>query len=99
MRDANGQTLRETLAVVEKQTGRKMQESINPVEFPDFLCDEWVWFLSLNGSRGSGMLANPITEQEIGWFFSNRGIKPHAWQVDLIRRLDTVAMSQDKGKQ
>ncbi len=69
------------------------KEGINPVEFPSMLAEEWCWFLELNASRTHGHSApNPISEIEIFYYFRNRGVQVQVWQIDLIKKLDTVAM-------
>lgn len=74
-------------------TGRMPKEGINPVEFPLMLSDVWTWFLSLHGNRQSGMTVNPISEQEIHFFFKNRKIDYEIWQIETIRLLDSLVMS------
>jgi hypothetical protein len=93
----DGQSLRQTLEAVKKQTGKAPKELINPVELPIILRDEWEYFLKLNASRTAGMSShNPISEQEIYYFFRNRKIDAQSWQIDLIRRLDVVALNVEK---
>lgn len=91
-RGKDGKSLRETLEVVARMTGRMPEEGANPVEFPDLLYDLWHWFLKLNAKRGGGMGPAPISEQDIGWFFRNRNIKPQGWQLDAIQMLDGIAL-------
>lgn len=93
----DGKSLRETLQVVARMTGRMPEEGINPVEFPDLVSSIWQWFLRLHAGRGRGFGPEPITEQEIGWFFHNRCIRPQMWQLDAIRELDNVALESAKG--
>lgn len=71
-------------------TGRMPEEGINPIEFPTLVADVWEWFQSLSGTRQSGMAANPISEQEIHFFFKNRKIDYEIWQIEAIRLLDGV---------
>lgn len=52
----------------------------------------WEWFLTLNGKRQNGMSVNPISELEIEAFFRNRRITPKVWEVNLISRLDAIAV-------
>lgn len=77
-------------------TGRMPAEGINPVDFPNLLADEWGWFLSLNSSRQAGMAVNSISEVEMESYFRNRRITPQAWQLDLIRALDNVALEHSR---
>jgi hypothetical protein len=72
------------------------------VEIPTGFDYLWAWFIRLNSTRmstgmGGGKLG--ISEQEIRAFFLNRQITPRVWEVELIARLDKVALdSQDKPK-
>jgi len=84
------------LKVVEKQTGRKPKELINPIEFPVLVADVWDWFISLDSTRQNGMERQPLSEMEIGWFFRNRKIEVEVWQLDLIRKLDQVSFEKRK---
>lgn len=95
-RNADGQSLRETLETVKRMTGRMPVEGLNPVEFPIELYDEWGWFLDLHRTRQTGLSDSPIAESEIGWYFFNRGTRPQGWLLRLIRRLETVAQSGGK---
>lgn len=96
IRGKDGKTLRETLAVVEEQIGRKPKEAINPAEFPEELGDEWDWFIELDAGRTYGHAnANPISEQEIRYFFRNRSIRAQVWQIDLIKKLDRASLTAD----
>jgi hypothetical protein len=73
-------------------TGRRPPELDEAPEFPEALYDEWHWFLSLNAARPAGLGASPLTESDIGWFFRNRRLAPEGWQIELIRRLDVIAL-------
>lgn len=52
----------------------------------------WGWFLRLHSTRPPGFGVSAISEQEIGWFFRNRGIQPESWEIDLIAQLDALAL-------
>jgi hypothetical protein len=52
----------------------------------------WKWFLRLNATRNGGFSVGAISETEMRSFFQNRGIHPEAWEVDLLVRLDGIAM-------
>jgi hypothetical protein len=60
----------------------------------------WGWFLRLNSTRNSGFGVSSITESELGSFFRNRGIHPEEWEIDLLLRLDRIAVENaaKKGK-
>jgi len=96
-RNKDGQSLRETLATVERMTGRMPAEGINPGEIPDLLVDLWNHFLRLNATRNVGMGTCPITELEIFAFCANRRMRLSTWEIDVIRRLDDIALSSTKG--
>lgn len=78
-------------------TGRKPQEAINPVEFPEALHQLWLWFLELNASRSSGMGACPISYSDMQAYFSLMQCRPEPWEISAIRRLDGVALESIRG--
>lgn len=94
-RGKDGKTLRETLEVVARMKGGAIpQEGINPVEFPDELGHVWRWFLDLNASRqpsGMGGIC-AITYPDMLSYFSLRREHPTQWEMDLIKRLDGIAL-------
>jgi hypothetical protein len=56
---------------------------------------EWIFstFLDLSSSRGSnGYTANRLTYSEIGAWCDLAGISLDPWEVDVLRKLDTVYM-------
>lgn len=44
------------------------------------------------------MAANPITWPDMAAFFGLKEIRPHAWELDLIRLLDSVALKASHEK-
>jgi hypothetical protein len=93
-RNKAGESLRDTLEAVERMTGRMPAEGLNPVDDPDLLWDLWQHFLRLGASRTAGaMTANPISELEIWAFCRLRGLHLERWELDAIRRLDAIALS------
>lgn len=70
-----------------------MPDELNTGELPDCLAHVWNWFLQLNSQRTSnGFGVNPITNQDMWFFFQLEGIEPESWELDLIRRFDRVAL-------
>lgn len=62
-------------------------------EFPVSLAYVWQWFIGLHNARGSsGFGANPITWPDMAAFFGLHRIRPSTFELDLIKRLDSVAM-------
>jgi hypothetical protein len=73
-------------------TGKKPPElEVSPM--PDCLVHVWHWFLQLNSQRTSnGFGVNPITNQELWFFFQLEGIEPESWELSLLRKFDQVAL-------
>lgn len=68
-------------------------------EFPEAVSYLWHWFLSLHGARGSsGFGPNPISWADMQAFFSLHGLRPTATELDLLRRLDAVALKASAEK-
>lgn len=80
-------------------TGVKPAELITG-EMPDCLSHVWYWFLQLNSQRTSnGFGINPISNQDMWFFFQLEKIEPEAWELDLIRRFDSVVMNKHAERQ
>jgi hypothetical protein len=53
----------------------------------------WYWFLQLNSQRTSnGFGINPITNQDMWFFFQLEKIEPEPWELDLIRKFDSIVL-------
>lgn len=92
---SDGATLRQHLEAVEKMTKRKPEQLQNAPELPLSCLQVWNFFTQLNATRTSaGFGANPIQYSEILAFFTLEGYDPEAWEIDLIRKLDIVALTQ-----
>jgi hypothetical protein len=61
---------------------------------PEPLFYVWAWFVKLHGTRSSGMSLNPINFQEIYSFCRLYGIIMTEWEIDLVCRLDSVALTE-----
>lgn len=62
-------------------------------ELPECLRHVWYWFLQLNSQRTSnGFGLNPITNQELWFFFQLEQVEPESWELNLIRQFDRVAL-------
>jgi hypothetical protein len=92
-RGKDGQSLRDTLTVVERMKGFMPPEGVNPQEFPDTLYELWNWFLALHCARPTGIGISPILESEIRAFCLNRSIRMTCMEIDAIRSLDRAAMN------
>lgn len=91
---SNGNSIRDQLENVWKQTGVKPQELENLVELKQSQYELWSWFMELNESRTSnGFGMNPISYSDISAYFNLQGIIPHKWEVDTLRRLDREVLS------
>jgi hypothetical protein len=93
----DGATLLATLKTVERMTGKRPDQLVqlldNLPDFPDALGYLWEWFLLLSRTRQQGMGPSPITEHEINAFCRNRGLRMSLFELDAIRLLDSIAMS------
>lgn len=77
-------------------TGRMPIEGCNPIDPPCLLYDIWQTFIELNNSRGQGLSGSlAISQMDIAAYSFNRRVTFEAWELDAIRRLDRVAMSDD----
>lgn len=94
-RGKDGKSLRETLEVVARMKGGAMpEEGINPADFPDELAHVWRWFMDLNASRQPSGMAGlaAITYPDMQAYFQLRREHPAPWELDLLKRLDSVAL-------
>lgn len=93
----DGVKLIDTLNTVERMTGKRPDQLVrlldNMPEFPDMLGYIWEWFVSLSQTRQRGLASSPITEQEINAFCRNRGMRMGTFELEAIRRLDGIAMT------
>ena len=97
-RQKDGSTLRDNLEAVYRMTGHRPKE-LDTGKMPDCLMHVWNWFLQLNSQRtNNGFGINPITNQEMWFFFQLEGIEPESWELDLIRKFDRVALENQSKK-
>ncbi|HEY9819107.1 MAG TPA: hypothetical protein V6D20_25340 [Candidatus Obscuribacterales bacterium] len=88
--DQSGITLREHLEQVEKQTRKTPKELMGP-EFPSEVSHIWSAFILLNQSRTAGLNGpNPITYEQIKAWKELTETPISAWEIEAIRKLDTV---------
>lgn len=53
----------------------------------------WGYFMSLHSTRTSnGFGANPITYTEMRNYFDLIQVEPDEWEINLIRKFDSVAL-------
>lgn len=96
--DQNGVTEREHLEQVERQTGRRVEALEPPTQFPQALSHVWSAFIALSNSRGSGFSGpSPITYEQIKAWKELTETPVVPWEVDAIKRLDTVYMGVANG--
>lgn len=85
--------MRANLESVWRQTGQKPPELENLLELPDEMQYVWRCFIELNNARsGTGYGINPISYMEIYCYFKLQNIEPEEWEVQTIKRLDSIAM-------
>lgn len=58
----------------------------------------WWWFQDLSAARSTGMSANPISFTEIDAYARLHRMVMEGWEIGLLRRLDTLALSQTARK-
>jgi hypothetical protein len=76
-----------------RQTGHKPAELENLAELPQSMYEVWKWFIELNNARSSsGFGVNPISYTEMDAYFRLQQTVPETWEVNVIRRLDSVAL-------
>lgn len=58
---------------------------------PEVLAYLWDWFLQLDNARGgNGFGLNPISYSEIQAWAQLTRIKPEPWEIEAIKRVDSV---------
>jgi len=50
----------------------------------------WHWFLRLSKRRGGGFGPAPLTHSGMRDFFHLAGIRPSAWEIELLEELDDL---------
>lgn len=89
--------MRDTLETVERMTGNRpaqLSELLDGIpEFPDAIGYLWDIFMQLAQTKQSGMGPSPITESEISAFSRNRGMRLSLFELEAIRHLDAIAIS------
>lgn len=63
------------------------------VDLPESCYVVWKWFIDLHNARTSnGFGINPITYTEIKCYFDLVEVRPDSWELELIRRFDSIAL-------
>lgn len=88
----DGNSLRDHLEAVWKQTKKKPKELDNLIELPICMTEYWQWFLKLNARRPSGMGISAIPYSEMLAFFQLTGVCPDPCDVEVIEMFDRVAL-------
>lgn len=74
--------------------GRPVAELQDLATLPDSMGYVWGWFIELHNARTSnGFGLNPITYVDMQAYFDLYQIVPQDWQVQLIKQLDSIALS------
>lgn len=86
-------SLRSHLEAIEAQTGITPDELVNPP--PNFAVGYLLdYFYQLNLSRQCGMVLNPLLYSEIEAWQRLYRIELDIWEIDTIKRLDYLFLSQ-----
>jgi hypothetical protein len=73
--------------------GRVPDELLDMPDCPAGFEYLWQWFIALHNKRQSGFGGVcRLAESEIESYFRNRKIIPHPWEVEMIDRLDEIAI-------
>lgn len=73
-------------------TGREFPE-LSTGQMPEQLNYIWYWFLMLHSNRSSnGFGVNPISYQDMWFYFQIEGVEPESWEIELIKRFDNIYM-------
>lgn len=92
---ANLGSLADHRASIERQTGRRLPEAVAPVRtLPVVLAHVWEWFTELAARRTGGPVGpNPITHGDIRAWAVTTGRDPTPEEVQLLCRMDDLAMT------
>jgi hypothetical protein len=91
---ASGNSLRDQLESVYRQTGIKPRELTEIVTLPESYRYCWEDYQRLSSTRPSGFGVSPITYTEIASYFNLMGVVPEEWEVQIIRAFDNCALSE-----
>lgn len=76
-----------------------MPEQLKPVEIPYHLVYLWEWFCQLSGSRGFSEVGPlPLSYQEIKAWAELTRMEPMAWEVQVIKNIDTLYLTESMKK-
>lgn len=90
----DGRPLIDHLRFVEKKTGKVHDLIANGPAMPRGCSQLWSDFLELHGSRGStGFGAARITFADLKAWQDVRGVRLDAWEIDAIRKVDSMWLS------
>lgn len=91
----DGNTEREHLLAMERQTGRSAPELQLP-ELPDGCHLIWNTFLELHNARASsGMGPSAIGWQDLLAWQRVRGVQLTTWEIDTLMAIDTLALKTE----
>ena len=88
-----GNTLRDQLNSVWRQTGVKPKQLDELKELPESCAEVWFTFLKLHNARqGSGFGVSPIAYSEIQAYTNLYQIELEEWELDLLRMFDQAVL-------
>lgn len=92
---ADGQPLLAHLQAAEQRTGRPHRMIAEAPPMPGGCSQLWRDYLELHGSRGFGSMGSPmrVTFADIDAWQRVRGIKFDQWEIDCIRKVDSLWLS------
>jgi len=72
-----------------------MPEQLQPVDIPAAIIYLWQWFCELSGGRGyADFGALPLTYSEIQAWAQLTRMDPMAWEVEALKALDRVYLTE-----
>ena len=82
------------MEIAYRQTGN-MPEQLQPVDVPDCMLYLWTWFCELSeGRQITEFGPGPLTYSEImAWAILTK-TDLEAWEVDVLKRIDTMYIKQ-----
>lgn len=101
-RQPDGNTLREHLLSVARQTGQTPQALVGDTELPEDADYLWNWFNRLSNRRQVGMAPGPLTWPQIEAFFRLMKVRADEWELRALELLDNAwleSLAEERGKQ
>lgn len=72
-----------------------MPDQLKPMDIPPAIIYIWIWFCQLSGGRGySEAGAMPLSFSEIQAWAELTRMEPMAWEVEAVKALDRVFLTE-----